>query len=75
MTYKIQLYPWCIIRPFSNMRTQIVGRFRRRGDAEGHLQILKQLIPGVAYEIMFDITPEPRDSENIVPTGLTQIYR
>jgi hypothetical protein len=33
MTKKAQLYPWCIIRPFPNMRTQIVGRFRNRSDA------------------------------------------
>ena len=58
MTYKAQLYPWCIIRPFPNMRTQIVGRFRRRVDAEGHLRILKRMIPNVSFEIMFDITPE-----------------
>jgi hypothetical protein len=65
MTKKAQLYPWCIIRPFPNMRTQIVGRFRNRSDAEGHLQILKRLIPNVPYQIMFDITPEPADSENL----------
>lgn len=58
MTYKQQLFGWCIIRPFPNMRTQIVGRFRRRSDAEGHLRVLKQIIPGVPYAIMFDITPE-----------------
>ena len=58
MTYKQQLFAWCIIRPFPNMRTQIVGRFRRRSDAEGHLRVLKQIIPGVPYEIMFDITKE-----------------
>ena len=67
MTYNTQLYPWCIIRPFPNMRTQIVGRFRRRSDAEGHLQILKRMIPNVSYEIMFDITPEHTDSEDLTP--------
>ena len=67
MTYKAQLYPWCIIRPFPNMRTQIVGRFRSRSDAEGHLRVLKRMIPTVAYEIMFDITPEDLDSQNLTP--------
>ncbi|MEP0776475.1 hypothetical protein NDI39_02485 [Microcoleus sp. ZQ-A2] len=33
MTYLQRLNPWCIIRPFPNMRTLIVGRFRRRVDA------------------------------------------
>ncbi len=67
MTYKAQLNPWCIIRPFPNMQSQIVGRFRRRVDAEGHLRILKQMIPNVSYEIMFDITPEDTDSEDLTP--------
>jgi len=67
MTYKAQLYHWCIIRPFSNMHVQIVGRFRNRSDAEGHLQILKRLMPNVPYQIMFDITPERTDSEDLTP--------
>jgi hypothetical protein len=67
MTYKTQLYPWCIIRPLPNMRSPIVGRFRRRVDAEGHLQILRRLIPSVAYEIMFDISPEDSDSKDLTP--------
>jgi hypothetical protein len=61
MTYKAQLYPWCIIRPFPNMRVQIVGRFRNRSDAEGHLQILKRLMPNIPYQIMFDIPLENSD--------------
>jgi hypothetical protein len=61
MTYKDKLNPWCIIRPVSDVQMRIVRRFRRRVDAEGHLRILKQLIPTVAFEIMFDITPEDED--------------
>jgi hypothetical protein len=63
MTYKDKLNPWCIIRPVSNVQMRIVGRFRRRSDAEGHLQILKQLIPNVPLEIMFDIGAEDADPE------------
>ena len=55
MTYLQRLNPWCIIRPFPNMRTLIVGRFRRRVDAEGHLRILKQIMPSVRFEIVFDV--------------------
>jgi hypothetical protein len=40
---------------------RVVGRFRRRVDAEGHLKILKRMIPNVPFEIMFDITPEHTD--------------
>ncbi len=58
MTYLERLNPWCIIRPFPDMRTLIVGRFRRRVDAEGHLRILKQMIPSVPFEIVFDVMPD-----------------
>jgi hypothetical protein len=58
MTYLQRLNPWCIIRPFPDMRTLIVGRFRRRVDAEGHLRILKQMMPSVPFEIVFDIMPD-----------------
>jgi hypothetical protein len=67
MSYKDKLNPWCIIRPVSDVQMRIVGRFRRRVDAEGHLKILKQLIPNVPFEIMFDITSEHTDSEDLTP--------
>ncbi len=51
----------------SDVQMRIVGRFRRRVDAEGHLKILKQLIPNVPFEIMFDITPQPTDLEDLTP--------
>jgi hypothetical protein len=47
------------------MRSLIVGRFRRRVDAEGHLRVLKQMMPSVPFEVMFDVTPEHTDSEEI----------
>lgn len=68
MTYLERLTPWCIIRPFPNMRSKIVGRFRRRVDAEGHLRVLKRMMPTVPFEIMFDVTPEQTDSEDIQET-------
>ena len=55
MTYAERLNPWCIIRPVSHVQMRIVGRFRRRVDAEGHLQVLKRLMPNVPFEIMFDV--------------------
>jgi hypothetical protein len=67
MTYKDKLNPWCIIRPLSNVQMRIVGRFRRRVDAEEHLKILKRMIPNVPFEIMFDITLEATDVENLTP--------
>lgn len=65
MTYLKRLNPWCIIRPYPDMRTSIVGRFRRRVDAEGHLRILKQMMPSVPFEIVFDVMPD--ELETCVP--------
>ncbi|NEQ27607.1 MAG: hypothetical protein F6K28_53115 [Microcoleus sp. SIO2G3] len=71
MTYLQRLHPWCIIRPFPDMRTLIVGRFRRRVDAEGHLRILKQLMPTVPFEIVFDVMPDELETcEQKSPEGV-----
>ena len=64
MNYKQQLFPWCIINPLPNMQTRIVGRFRCRSDAEGHLQVLRRMIPTLSFEIMFDVTPQDTDAED-----------
>jgi hypothetical protein len=63
MTYKTRLFPWCIIRPLPNMRQTIVARFRRRSDAESHLQILRQLLPTAPHTIIFDATPYSPDED------------
>ena len=72
MTYKDKLNPWCIIRPVSTVQMRIVGRFRRRSDAEGHLQILKRMIPDVPFEIMFEITPEHTEDLTPQPSSLAE---
>lgn len=56
MTYKNQLRPWCIIRNLPELKKAVVCRFRHRNDAEGHLLVLKQMIPKISYEIAFDPT-------------------
>ncbi len=67
MSYKDKLNPWCIIRPVSHVQMRIVGRFRRRVDAEGHIRILKQLMPTVPFEIMFDIASEDIEEADLTP--------
>jgi hypothetical protein len=64
MTYKIQLFPWCIIRPLPNMQQTIVARFRRRSDAEAHLKILRLLLPTAPHTtIIFDVTPDTSEED------------
>ncbi|HEY9901601.1 MAG TPA: hypothetical protein V6D43_04105 [Candidatus Sericytochromatia bacterium] len=57
MSYLEKLHPWCIIRHLPNMQNPVVARFRRRNDAESHLQVLHRLIPSVTFTIIFDVTP------------------
>jgi hypothetical protein len=65
--YKERLYPWAIARLFPNMQRSIVGRFRSRSDADGHLRLIRQLIPNGQFVVIFDHQPEksldPKDSE------------
>ena len=64
MTYYQQLHPWCIIRLLPKMQRSVVRRFRRRNDAEAHMQTLRQLEPTATYDIVFDPAlehPEMKD--------------
>ncbi|MBW4543625.1 MAG: hypothetical protein KME25_04125 [Symplocastrum torsivum CPER-KK1] len=54
MTYKDRLSPWCIIRHLPNSQRLVVGRSRRRNDAEEHLRLLKRMVPNSDYSIIFD---------------------
>lgn len=54
MSYLNQLYPWCIIKPLPNLQRLIVARFRRRNEAEAHLQVIRRLMPDISYTIIFD---------------------
>ena len=62
MTYAERLYPWAIIRLLPRMQRVVVGRYRNRSDAEGHLRALKRLMPDGEFVIIFDL-PELMDEE------------
>ncbi|MDF5739819.1 MULTISPECIES: hypothetical protein [unclassified Nostoc] len=55
MRYIDKLHPWCIVRHFPSMQHQIVARFRRRSNAEAHLQALRRLMPSATFTIMFNL--------------------
>lgn len=55
MAFNKRLSPWIIVRLLPNMQRVVVGRFRRRSDAEGHLQVLRRLIPNAQMIIVFDV--------------------
>lgn len=63
-SYRDQIHPWCIVRLLPNAQTLIVARFRRRNDADAHLQVLQQLIPNAEFRILFDGLVQQGDRPN-----------
>jgi hypothetical protein len=72
MTYREQLTPWCIIRHLPNLQRIVVGRFRRRNDAEDHLRLIRQMCPNVPFSIVFDL---PLDSDSVFAQRAASISR
>ena len=54
LTYKDRLCCWAIARLLPSHQWMIVARFRSRSDADGHFQFLRQTIPHVKFEVVFD---------------------
>ena len=63
MNYSERLHPWVIMRLLPKMQRVVVGRFRNRSDAEGHLKALKRLMPDAEFLIIFDLG-NPMDQES-----------
>lgn len=55
MTYKDRLCCWAIARLLPTQQWIIVARFRNRSDADGHFKFLRQTIPHVKFELVFDL--------------------
>lgn len=54
IAYKERLNPWAITRLLPDMQRVTVARFRSRSDADGHVQLLRQLIPDGSFTVVFD---------------------
>ncbi len=52
--YRDRLQRWAIARFLPHQQPVIVARFRKRSDADGHLQFLQQQIPEGKFLVMFD---------------------
>jgi hypothetical protein len=61
MTYQEKLSPWTIIRMQPDEQPFTIARFRRRGEAEGHLQVLKKRMPQAEFAIVFECHKEAVD--------------
>lgn len=55
------LFPWLIVRLLPNAQRITVGQFRNRSDAEGHLVILKRMIPNAQFAIVFELPQSSSD--------------
>lgn len=62
MNYQQQLHPWCIVRLLPNLKRLVVGRCRRRNEAEAHLRLLRQQLAIDDFTIVFDPSPSLEDS-------------
>ncbi|MGB7440732.1 MAG: hypothetical protein WA919_06660 [Coleofasciculaceae cyanobacterium] len=55
MTYSDNLKPWAVARLVPPVQWLIIGRYRTRSDADGHLQLLRQRVPNIRFEVVFDL--------------------
>lgn len=54
MKYQEKLSPWTIIRMQPDPKGVTLARFRRRSEAEGHLLVLKKMMPQGEFTIVFE---------------------
>lgn len=54
MPYKERLNPWVLVRLLPNMQRLTVGQYRNRSDADGHLEILRRLMPHGKFVVIFN---------------------
>lgn len=60
MAYKDSLKPWAVMRQGENLQWIIIGRYKSRSDAEGHLLLLRQRVPELEFKVVFDLPPDYR---------------
>ena len=54
MPYKERLKCWVLVRLLPNMQRMTVAQYRSRSDADGHLVILRRLMPNAKFVVMFN---------------------
>lgn len=54
IAYKATLNPWAIACVLPEGQKTMVGRFRSKSDADGHLQHLRQNKPNASFVLIFD---------------------
>jgi len=73
MSYRSQLTLWIIVKLMPNLQNVIVGRFRSKSDADGHLKVLNQMIPQAKFVVMFDPLPIQKRRTHKTPKKTAQV--
>jgi hypothetical protein len=55
MAYKESLKPWAVVRQSPNLGWIIIARYKSRSDADGHLLLLRQRVPDIEFQVVFDL--------------------
>jgi hypothetical protein len=53
MLQEKRLKPWTVVRSLPNLEKVVLGEFRSWSDADGHLQILKRMVPADSLSVVF----------------------
>ncbi len=61
---KERLHPWVLVRLLPNLQQITVAQYRSRSDADGHLQVIRRLMPNAKFEVMFNPELLPKHQEN-----------
>ena len=65
-----QLHVWAVVRLLPNLQRVVVNRFRRRGDAEHYVHLLRHYTPDGNFIIVFDPPSESTISESPEPDNV-----
>jgi hypothetical protein len=54
MTKKQCLKPWAVARQLPSLKWVIIGRYRSRSDADGHLQLCRRRVRNIEFKVVFE---------------------
>jgi len=55
MTYREYSNHWIVVRQLPSLHQIVLGRYRKRSEAEGHFALLRQQMPRGSFAIVFDV--------------------
>jgi hypothetical protein len=46
--------PWAVARQLPSLKWVIIGRYRSRSDADGHLQLCRRRVRNIEFKVVFE---------------------